>query len=56
LNALTMAYCQLIEVLVLRSLFSGMVWLRLKKLEVSQTIGPREMGDAAPSGSQPSAY
>ena len=33
LNALTMAYIQLAEVLVLRTLFGGLVWMRLKRLE-----------------------
>jgi len=34
LNALTMAYIQLAEVLVLRSLFNALVWTRLKHLEI----------------------
>lgn len=33
LNALTMAYIQLAEALILRSLFSALVWTRLKRLE-----------------------
>jgi hypothetical protein len=32
LNALTMAYIQLAEVLILRSLFNALVWTRLKRL------------------------
>ncbi|MFN2509834.1 MAG: lipopolysaccharide biosynthesis protein [Pyrinomonadaceae bacterium] len=32
LNALTMAYIQLAEVLILRSLFNVLVWIRLKRL------------------------
>ena len=33
LNALTMAYIQLVEVLILRSLFNVLVWTRLKRLD-----------------------
>lgn len=33
LNALTMAYIQLVEVLILRSLFNGLVWTRLNRLQ-----------------------
>jgi O-antigen/teichoic acid export membrane protein len=47
LNALTMAYIQLAEVLILRSLFNGLVWTQLKGLEVTQTVRGPQPGSPA---------
>jgi O-antigen/teichoic acid export membrane protein len=55
LNALTMAFIQLIEVLVLRSVFSTAVWRRLKGLAVTQDVRPSAIKAGAPSGSEWSA-
>jgi len=55
LNALTMAYIQLAEVLILRTLFSGVVWKRLKRLEVTQTVSLRDVANDQPSGGEPFA-